>query len=176
MKHLLAIALSASLFGAGCMSSPVLDFEPQTQAPVPSEETTETVAPQAEEATTTIQAPTATEQPAATSPTPATTKPSTIKPTPKPVVKPPSQIVGKVYVTITDTGFQPQTVAVSPGDTVVWTNKGTSNHTVASNGALIYDSGNIPVGTSWSRVFPAAGSYGYHDGAHPALGGTVVVR
>ena len=67
-------------------------------------------------------------------------------------------------------------IAVNAGDTVVWTNKGTQNHTVASDGSLLYDSGNIPSGTSWSRKFSAPGSYGYHDGAHPSLKGTVTVH
>ncbi|MBU1349158.1 cupredoxin domain-containing protein [Patescibacteria group bacterium] len=171
MKRLLVLATAIVTFGAGCMSNPLIKVEAPVQPEAPAETMSPPETPTVAEPQQDMPSPPETTQPI--------TKPVANPPSPpvtQPVVKPPEQIVGKVFVTITDTGFSPQVVAISAGDTVVWTNKGTSNHTVASNGALIYDSGNIPAGTSWSRTFSAPGSYGYHCGAHPSEGGTVVVR
>jgi plastocyanin len=173
MNRLFILSIAFVALGAGCLSKPVLDMTP------PTAETTEVV----QQATTTISAPveTATTTIAPTEPTPTTaTKPKPTTTAPKPSLQPnsPTPTTGaiKVYISILDTGFSPQVTAVNKGDTVVWTNNGTSNHTVESTGSNIYHSGNIPPGTSWARVFSAPGSYNYHDGAHPSFTGTVSVR
>lgn len=81
----------------------------------------------------------------------------------------------RVTVSITDSAFAPQVLAIKAGDTVIWVNNGATNHTSASLGALIWDSGNIPPGSSYSRKFPATGSYNYYDGVTNHTG-TVIVR
>ncbi len=167
MKRSVIIGLTLVLFGSGCLSMPV--FQVNAPEPTPTGQPTEAVTvPNA--ATTTAPA-----QPANV-PQPAKPKATAPKPSLQPNQETPTTGPVHVYVTISDTGFSPQVIAINAGDTVVWTNRGTQNHTVASDGALLYDSGNIRPGTSWSRVFPAAGSYGYHDGAHPTLKGTVTVH
>lgn len=90
--------------------------------------------------------------------------PKTTKPGPQTLV-----------VQIKDSSFSPQVIAINAGDTIVWINKAASNHTVASSGSLLWDSGNILPGKSYSRQFKSAGSYAYHCGAHPSMTGTVVV-
>lgn len=75
-----------------------------------------------------------------------------------------------------DDTFSPQIVAINPGDTVVWKNVGKNNHTSTGVGnPLIWDSGNIAPGKSYSRKFTATGQFEYHCGIHDNMKGTVVV-
>lgn len=67
-------------------------------------------------------------------------------------------------------------VSIMAGATVIWTNKGTVNQTVHSDGSNLYDSGNLVPGASYQRVFAYPGSYVYYSGSHPELKGTIVVR
>jgi plastocyanin len=54
-------------------------------------------------------------------------------------------------------------------------NNDTTTHTsTGSNGA--WDSGSIAPGASFSRTFPAAGSFTYHCTIHPGMVGTVTVQ
>lgn len=100
-----------------------------------------------------------------TAPIPKPTSAKTIKSAPK-----------TVTVDMKDNAFAPQVIAINPGDTVVWTNKGKNNHTSAgANGALLWDSGTIKPGESYRYTFASAGRYEYHCGIHPMMTGTVVV-
>lgn len=117
--------------------------------------------------------------------------PAPTAPAPKPAEKPaegtkvqlqPSAGTTKVppgshiyTVTITDTGFSPATMAVNVGDKVTWVNKSTKPQTSASAGNTLWDSGNIPIGSSYTRTFNAPGSYNYVSGS-TQLKGTVVVH
>ena len=71
--------------------------------------------------------------------------------------------------------FSPQTIAINEGDTIEWVNKDTVSHTVASDGALLWDSGNLAPGKTYKRTFKA-GTYTYHCGSHPSMKGTVIVK
>jgi plastocyanin len=151
MKRLLSV-LALISFGAGCM--PVPPTAVPSQQPTPA-----TTAPVVKPTTTTTKPKTGT--------TSNNLQPSsgTVKPGP-----------ATITVNITSTGFSPQVVAVNAGDTVKWVNKDTGNHTVMSSASALWNSGNIPPGTSYARKFSAVGSYTYVDGAHPTIGGTVVVH
>jgi len=177
MNRFFILAIAFTSLGAGCLSTPMFEVNAPEQT-APGQPTEAITAPGA--ATTTIAPAQAATTTPVIKPTTTTTKPKTTTTAPKVPLQPnqaaPSTGSVTVYVRITDTGFSPQVIAVNAGDTVVWTNKGTQNHTVASDGALLYDSGNILPGKSWSRKFAAAGGYGYHDGAHPSLKGTVTVH
>jgi len=94
------------------------------------------------------------------------TKPSTTQDETKPSI---------YTVTITSSAYSPQVIAGKAGDTIRWINKDTKPHTTASDGALLWDSGTIQPGASYSRVFKAAGSYPYHDGS-TGMKGTVIIR
>jgi plastocyanin len=95
--------------------------------------------------------------------------------------------------------FEPETVTVSVGDTVVWENVGTIGHSVTAyeekipDGAAYfasggfeseeaarnsYPDGDIPGGESYEHTFEEAGSYEYFCIPHEMSGmiGTVVVE
>jgi len=76
--------------------------------------------------------------------------------------------------TIQAGAFTPNSIDISIGSTVTWTNKDTAAHSVvADKGA--FDSGAIAPGASFSYMFPAAGTVAYHDGTNPGMTGTVTV-
>jgi plastocyanin len=76
-----------------------------------------------------------------------------------------------VEVSITDSGFQPQTVQVAPGTTVLWTNNGTQSHALVSSTGL-FESDPLLPGDSFLFSFSSAGTDDYTSGP---LAGSVVV-
>ncbi len=67
------------------------------------------------------------------------------------------------------------TVAVTAGGSVTWTNADPVPHTVTSDTGL-WASGDIAAGARFSMRFTTPGSYGYHCENHPSMQGTVVVN
>lgn len=89
-------------------------------------------------------------------------------------------------VSITSSGFGPQTVSISAGDSVIWTNNDTSAHYIAPDDhpthkkyAGIWDdsgAGNISPGQTYTQKFNTPGTYTYHDHLNPTTKGTVIVK
>ncbi len=77
-----------------------------------------------------------------------------------------------------DNFFQPQTITVPVGTTIVWTNAGQVPHTVTADDKS-WDSGNLNPGQSFSHTFNTPGTFGYYCVYHGAPGsgmfGTVTV-
>jgi plastocyanin len=78
-------------------------------------------------------------------------------------------------VFIQNMSFTPNTITISAGETVTWTNKDNVNHTVTSNTPL-FDSGSLGNGTTFSFTFPSAGTFNYHCSIHAGMTGTVIVQ
>jgi plastocyanin len=78
-------------------------------------------------------------------------------------------------VQIKSAGFVPATVTINQDDSVTWTNTDTKDHQVVANGGS-FASAAIKPGKSYTHTFRAGGTFRYHDGLHPTLKGTVVVR
>lgn len=76
--------------------------------------------------------------------------------------------------------FQPETVTVVVGvnNTVVWTNNDVNGvvHTVTSNTAGQFDSGDLSQGQTFTCAFTVPGTYGYHCIYHPGMIGRVIVK
>jgi plastocyanin len=77
-------------------------------------------------------------------------------------------------VTIKNMAFSPASLSATAGTTVTWTNSDTTIHTVTADDAS-FNSGNIAIGATYSKVFNSAGTFSYHDALHPATTGKVVV-
>jgi plastocyanin len=77
-------------------------------------------------------------------------------------------------VTIEDFDFDPPDVAIQPGDTVMWVNRGNTPHTVTSDDGL-FDSEVLNPGESFMFTFPEAGTFSYHCEIHPFMTGSVTV-
>ncbi len=133
-------------FGAGCIS-----MAPKNDQPAPS-----------------ATAPTPT-------PVPAVNPVEPLAPN-EPAVKAKKPVAKIVSVTITDTAFAPQQMAIRVGDTVVWTNKSKWDHTVTGlNSTLLWDSGNLKTGKTYQRTFHEPGTYKYHCGIHANMTGEIIV-
>ncbi len=82
------------------------------------------------------------------------------------------QAAGEV-VDIADNAFSPDSLEISVGDTVQWTNMDAVPHTVTfADGP---DSGQLTTGTTFSHTFDEAGEFSYTCTIHPSMQGTVVV-
>jgi amicyanin len=82
-------------------------------------------------------------------------------------------VTGQAKVSIANFAFEPATLTVKAGTTVVWTNNDVVAHTVSFT-----DAANSPVlnhGDTFSRLFTAPGTFSYICSIHPFMHGTVVV-
>lgn len=110
--------------------------------------------------------------------TPTRTRTATPTATLTPAITPtsscatPTPTIGAV--SIVDFGFNPQSVTIPVGSSIRWTNTGNRNHTSASDNGL-WNSGTIPPGQTFTRVFTTVGSFPYHCNIHPAMTGTINV-
>jgi len=78
-------------------------------------------------------------------------------------------------VAIDGTKFDPETITVKAGDTVVWVNKDPFPHTVTSQ-AGGFDSKEIPAGKSWQFKTTKAGVFPYTCTFHPTMKATLKVE
>jgi plastocyanin len=78
-------------------------------------------------------------------------------------------------VTIDGSRFEPSTLAVKAGDTVVWVNKDLFPHTSTSQ-AGGFDSQTIAAGKSWALTAAKKGTFPYTCTFHPTMKGTLRVN
>jgi plastocyanin len=78
-------------------------------------------------------------------------------------------------VSIAGFAFSPETITVTVGDSVTWTNQDGATHTATADGGS-FNTGNIGDGALKSVTFEAAGTFAYHCSIHAAMTGTVVVE
>ncbi len=85
-----------------------------------------------------------------------------------------------VNVAIGDFLYQPDTVRIVRGSSIVWTNTGQTPHTTTSD-SLYWDSKAIPVAgpgniSRYARQFQSVGTFPYHCDLHPTdMAGRVIV-
>ena len=83
-------------------------------------------------------------------------------------------------VAISGYSFNPQTLRVSVGTTVTWTNMDTVAHSVVSGTpnqpSGLFQSSLLGNGQSFSYTFDTPGTYTYYCGPHPYMTGTIVVE
>ncbi len=103
-------------------------------------------------------------------------KDSLNNPQPPQVPSPVPQAKNK-SVTVENFSFNPATLIVNKGDTVVWTNLDSVPHKISGPG---FESGNLSgdliKGQSFSFTFDAVGTYDYHCAIHPYMKGTIIVK
>ena len=80
----------------------------------------------------------------------------------------------KHTVMIEGTKYEPETVTVKRGETVMWVNKDPFPHTVTAKG--VFDSHDISAGKSWKYIARKAGEYAYTCTLHPNMKGTLKVE
>ncbi len=96
----------------------------------------------------------------------------------KRLVDPPNGYVDVIQ----NVGFSPKNVTIDRNNAVTWISLDNSAPTVASNPHPThtdipgFETTTIPMGQTWSFVFTAVGTWGYHNHNFPDQGGTVTVR
>lgn len=78
-------------------------------------------------------------------------------------------------VEMRDFAFEPASLVIAPGDTVVWINRDIVPHTATESNES-WDSGTLQEGTSWYFVVREAGHYPYYCRFHPAMKGSFSVK
>ena len=146
MKAILLILLVAALAVSGCVDKQVT---PPTPASTPPS-TTSTV------------------QPAQTStPAPTTAAPTTAQPT---------STQAAVAVEISGFAYNPATITIPKGTTVVWTQKDGVSHSVTIASGSGFDSGLLSQGQTFSYTFNEAGTFDYGCSIHPGMSGKIIVK
>jgi plastocyanin len=92
--------------------------------------------------------------------------------TPTPTQTP---VSGQASVNMAGSAFIPQTLRVTVGTTVTWTNNDSITHTVTSNTGL-FESGNMAKGATFSHTFNQKGTFDYHCTIHPSMTGKIIVE
>jgi len=111
--------------------------------------------------------------------TPIATTVSTTAPTPQVTVTILNQ--SNVAITIKSFTFDPEFVTVSKGTTVTWTNQDPTQHQIINDpamffaGGMLFKSGLLGTGQSFSFTFNTTGDFKYHCNIHPAMEGKVIV-
>lgn len=82
---------------------------------------------------------------------------------------------GQNKIEIKDLAFEPDTITVSKGTKVTWTNNDSVDHTVTADDGS-FDSGTLGVGKTFSYTFNKTGSLSYKCTIHPSMTGTVKVK
>jgi plastocyanin len=81
---------------------------------------------------------------------------------------------GQASASMVDLSFQPATLEVAAGTTVVWTNDDPVVHTVTARDGS-FNSGVLKPGAEFSQVFETPGTYPYFCAIHPGQAGSIVV-
>ncbi|MBI2152036.1 cupredoxin family copper-binding protein [Candidatus Woesearchaeota archaeon] len=80
-----------------------------------------------------------------------------------------------VNVDIKSFSFKPNSITITVGDIVNWTNYDSTRHTVTSDDDL-FNSKLLAQEKSWSYKFEKSGEYGYYCQPHPSMKGKVIVK
>ena len=91
------------------------------------------------------------------------------------VLSPGLAAAGKEHrVTIEGMKYIPESLEVSPGDTITWTNKDFLPHTVSAGKSI--ESGTIEANASWKYVAKQKGRFDYLCRFQPGMRATLVVK
>ncbi|MBA2524871.1 MAG: cupredoxin domain-containing protein [Pyrinomonadaceae bacterium] len=90
---------------------------------------------------------------------------------------------GGLVVHVTEEGFEPQSVEIGPGETVVFENEDDEGHWPASDSHPTHEEYSafdpkrpIQPNTQWSFTFEEPGEWEYHDHMNPYLMGKILVE
>lgn len=84
-----------------------------------------------------------------------------------------TQPVATNAVEIKDFAFSPDSIIVTNGTTVQWTNRDSAPHTITIDKVL--DSGTLNQGQTYSYTFNDAGTFEYICAIHPSMRAKVIV-
>lgn len=80
------------------------------------------------------------------------------------------------YVNIENFNFNKASISIKTGDTVVWTNKDSTAHTVTGLKSMGPNSGALAPGQSYKYTYTSPGAWTYACHYHPSMTGVVYVQ
>ncbi len=84
---------------------------------------------------------------------------------------------GKLHdVEIKNFAFNPSTLTIKAGETVVWTNMDSVEHGIVSDSGNELGSGVFKNGETYSHTFYVLGTYDYHCSVHTSMKGKIIVE
>jgi len=95
--------------------------------------------------------------------------------TPAPSSEPAVSQADATAVTIQNFAFSPASLTIKKGETVTWTNKDSTAHTVTSDNN-VFSSNPLNNGQTFSFTFNNAGTFPYHCNIHPMMKATITVQ
>lgn len=72
--------------------------------------------------------------------------------------------------------FSPKELTIQVGDTIIWTNLDSTQHTVTSDSGTELDSEYLSKDETYSHTFTTVGNFAYHCIPHPSMKGTITVE
>ncbi|HBH46707.1 MAG TPA: plastocyanin [Candidatus Jacksonbacteria bacterium] len=97
----------------------------------------------------------------------------TTTPTPTPTPTPAPSSETTTAISIQNFAFDPATLTVKAGTTVVWTNDDQAPHRIKSTA---FNSENLNTGDTYSFKFETAGTFDYICSLHPSMQGKIIVE
>ena len=82
----------------------------------------------------------------------------------------------KTEIAIDNFSFSPNTLTLSVGGTVIWTNHDKVPHVVSSADNQFKKSPLLKTGQSFSHTFATTGTYSYFCSIHPRMTGKIIVK
>jgi len=79
-------------------------------------------------------------------------------------------------VSISNFAFNPVGLSIKKGDTVIWTNDDSTQHTVTSDSGSELGSQLLSNGQIYSHTFNNAGTFNYHCSVHSFMGAKITVQ
>lgn len=79
-------------------------------------------------------------------------------------------------VDIANFAFSPASLTINAGDSVTWTNKDSTAHTVTSDSGSELNSGTLRPGDTYSQTFNTKGEFDYHCSIHTSMKAKVIVQ
>jgi plastocyanin len=92
-------------------------------------------------------------------------------------IETPSGVSAQTYnIEISSSAFNPSSLTINAGDTVIWTNQDSFSHTVTSDSGSELKSSSFSSGGTYNHIFTTAGTYDYHCAIHTMMKGTIIVQ
>ena len=79
------------------------------------------------------------------------------------------------FIDISGMAFSPNSITISVGDTITWTNLDSMSHTATGDNSE-FDSGTLGKDQSFSFTFTTTGTYTYHCAFHSGMTATIIVQ
>lgn len=96
--------------------------------------------------------------------------------TTQPTTTPAGDFGIKEDVEIKGFAFNPETVTIPKGATIIWTNSDSASHTIVSDDGNEISSNSFSKGETFAHTFNTPGTYNYHCGIHPSMKGKIIVE